>query len=51
MTYLINKGLESELSFTIMENVRKGKGLKPGVGEGDDGPRSAGLVYLVLQKD
>ena len=29
MIYLINKGLESELSFTIMESVRKGKGLKP----------------------
>lgn len=29
MTYLINMGLESELSFTIMESVRKGKGLKP----------------------
>jgi len=29
MVYLINKGLESELSFTIMESVRKGKGLKP----------------------
>lgn len=29
MTYLIQKGLESELSFTIMESVRKGKGLKP----------------------
>ena len=29
MTYLINKGMESELSFTIMESVRKGKGLKP----------------------
>lgn len=28
MIYLINKGLESELSFTIMESVRKGKGLK-----------------------
>ncbi len=29
MTYLIHKGMESELSFTIMESVRKGKGLKP----------------------
>ncbi len=29
MTYLITMGLESELSFTIMESVRKGKGLKP----------------------
>lgn len=29
MVYLINMGLESELSFTIMESVRKGKGLKP----------------------
>lgn len=29
MIYLINKGLESGLAFTIMESVRKGKGLKP----------------------
>ncbi|MBQ4068413.1 MAG: PolC-type DNA polymerase III [Lachnospiraceae bacterium] len=29
MVYLINKGMDSELSFTIMESVRKGKGLKP----------------------
>lgn len=29
MTYLITMGMESELSFTIMESVRKGKGLKP----------------------
>ncbi|POP34290.1 PolC-type DNA polymerase III [Lactonifactor longoviformis] len=29
MIYLIQKGLESGLSFTIMESVRKGKGLKP----------------------
>ena len=29
MIYLINQGVESALSFTIMESVRKGKGLKP----------------------
>lgn len=29
MIYLIGKGMDKELSFTIMESVRKGKGLKP----------------------
>ncbi len=29
MTYLIKMGVESSLAFTIMESVRKGKGLKP----------------------
>ncbi len=29
MIYLIDKGLDKEESFTIMEAVRKGKGLKP----------------------
>ena len=29
MIYLISMGLESETAFTIMESVRKGKGLKP----------------------
>lgn len=28
MTYLIHAGLEKKMSFTIMESVRKGKGLK-----------------------
>ena len=49
MTYLIGMGLDSEESFTIMESVRKGKGLKsPGVEDGDGQARRAGLVYLVL---
>ena len=29
MVYLIGMGMDSEQSFTIMESVRKGKGLKP----------------------
>lgn len=29
MNYLINKGLEPQLAFKIMEDVRKGRGLKP----------------------
>lgn len=29
MSYLIDKGLPSSVSFSIMEDVRKGKGLKP----------------------
>lgn len=29
MVFLIHKGLEKGLAFTIMESVRKGKGLKP----------------------
>ena len=48
MIYLINQGVESALAFTIMESVRKGKGLETGVGRGHEGKRCAGLVYLVL---
>ena len=40
MTYLINTGMESELSFTIMESVRKGKGLKT---EWEDAMKAAGV--------
>lgn len=29
MTYLINQGIDKGISFTIMESVRKGKGLRP----------------------
>ncbi|SYV96171.1 DNA polymerase III polC-type, partial [Mycoplasma putrefaciens] len=28
MVYLLSMGLDNSLSFTIMESVRKGKGLK-----------------------
>ncbi|KAJ3616213.1 hypothetical protein Zmor_011987 [Zophobas morio] len=30
MVYLMAKGLDSSLAFTIMESVRKGKGVQPG---------------------
>lgn len=40
MTYLINKGMDSELSFTIMEKVRKGKGLTP---EFEEAMKAAGV--------
>lgn len=40
MTYLINMGMDKELSFTIMESVRKGKGLKP---EWEDAMLEAGV--------
>lgn len=29
MTYLINRGIEPKIAFNIMEDVRKGKGIKP----------------------
>src|SRR5690625_5357138 len=29
MVYLMQKGLDASLAFTIMESVRKGRGLKP----------------------
>lgn len=40
MIYLINMGVESSLSFTIMESVRKGKGLKP---EWEDAMKAANV--------
>lgn len=40
MTFLIFKGLDEELAFTIMESVRKGKGLKP---EWEDEIRKHGI--------
>ena len=41
MIYLIHMGLEQGLSFTIMESVRKGKGLKPEWDRGNEGARCA----------
>ncbi|MCT4612833.1 MAG: PolC-type DNA polymerase III [Clostridia bacterium] len=40
MTYLINQGMEKKLSFTTMESVRKGKGLKP---EMEEAMKEAGV--------
>lgn len=40
MLYLIQMGVESALAFTIMESVRKGKGLKP---EWEDAMTAAGV--------
>lgn len=34
MNYLISKGVDKKLAFSTMENVRKGKGLKPEMEEG-----------------
>ena len=48
MIYLINKGLESGMAFTIMESVRKGKGLKPEWEEEMKNHGGAGLVYRLL---
>ena len=51
MVYLIQMGLEEGLSFTIMESVRKGKGLETGVDRGNEEPRCAAVVYRFLLKD
>ncbi len=40
MVYLINMGMDKELSFTIMESVRKGKGLIP---EWEDAMKEVGV--------
>ena len=40
MIYLISMGVESSLAFTIMESVRKGKGLKP---EMEEAMKAAGV--------
>ena len=52
MIYLIqNRAWKVTLAFTIMESVRKGKGLKPEWEEEMKAHECAGLVYLVVQKD
>ena len=51
MIYLIQKGLEEGLSFTIMESVRKGKGLKPEWIEEMRSSRCAAVVYRFLPEN
>ena len=46
MNYLINQGLPSSDAFTIMEAVRKGKGLKP---DQEDQMREAGVEPWYIQ--
>ena len=47
MIYLIAQGMEQGLSFTIMESVRKGKGLKP---EWEEDMKAHGcLLYTSIQ--
>ena len=46
MTFLINSGMDSELSFTIMESVRKGKGLKP---EMEEAMTAAGIPEWYME--
>ncbi len=47
MIYLINMGMDPEnLSFTTMESVRKGKGLKAGNGRSDEGGHGVPDWYI-----
>ena len=51
MLYLIEMGVESSLAFTIMESVRKGKGLKPEMEESAGaGSKCARLVLWSCKK-
>ena len=49
MIYLIGKGVESGLAFTIMESVRKGKGLRDEWNPDYERTRRSGMVYLVCK--
>ncbi len=46
MSYLIHTGVEDGLAFTIMESVRKGKGLKP---EWEDAMRAASVEEWYIE--